>query len=154
MTLPASGQISFNDLRVEIGVPSQAPFSIADAATGVYGPINTSSPSFPNSSTPHQISEWYSYTHSNELNSGNNLRYATFTPGQPDDCSDIVNDYPSTGIFYSQNCTTLAAGCVVYINKSCATTAYNAGVRYINDGADYYTLDATSTAAYGSFCTT
>lgn len=63
MTLQSSGQISFNDLRVELAIPSQAPFSITDAATGVYVTINTASPSRPNASTPHAISEWYSYNH-------------------------------------------------------------------------------------------
>jgi hypothetical protein len=63
MTLPASGQISFNDLRVELGISSQAPFSITTAATNGYVTINTNSPSYPNSSTPHAISEWYSYNH-------------------------------------------------------------------------------------------
>lgn len=64
MVLPSSGQISFNDLRVELGVSSQAPFSITSASTGIYATINTISPSYPNSATPHQISEWYSYNHS------------------------------------------------------------------------------------------
>lgn len=64
MTLTGSGQISFNDLRVELGVSGQAPFSIASASTGVYATINTNSPSYPNASEPHAISEWYSYNHS------------------------------------------------------------------------------------------
>jgi len=51
MTLPASGQISFNDLRVELGIPTQAPFSITTAATNGYVTINTNSPSYPNSAT-------------------------------------------------------------------------------------------------------
>lgn len=65
MTLPSSGNtISFNDLRVELGISSQAPFSITSASTGLYVTINTNSPSYPNSSTPHAISEWWSYNHS------------------------------------------------------------------------------------------
>lgn len=64
MTLPSSGNtISFNDLRVELGVSSQAPFSITSASTGLYATINTNSPSYPNASTPHAISEWWSYNH-------------------------------------------------------------------------------------------
>lgn len=63
MTLPASGQISFNDLRVELGIPLQAPFSITSASTGIYVNINASSPNYPNASAPHEISEWYNYNH-------------------------------------------------------------------------------------------
>lgn len=63
MTLPASGQISFNDLRGELGVSTQSPFSIASASAGTYATININSPDRPNSSTPHAISEWYSYNH-------------------------------------------------------------------------------------------
>lgn len=61
MALPESGQISSNAIRTELGVPSQAPFSISDAATGVYATINTNSPSRPNNAQPHSYSEWYGY---------------------------------------------------------------------------------------------
>lgn len=63
MALPTSGQISFSNLRTELGIPSQAPFSITSAATGGYVTINQSSPSKPNSTAPHAISEWYGYNH-------------------------------------------------------------------------------------------
>ena len=63
MALPNSGQISFSNLRTELGIPSQAPFSITSAATGVYVTINQDSPSKPNSTAPHAISEWYGYNH-------------------------------------------------------------------------------------------
>lgn len=64
MTLTGSGQISFNDIRVELDVPSQAPFSLASAATDTYGYINRCTGMYPNSSAPHAISEWYGYDHS------------------------------------------------------------------------------------------
>lgn len=63
MALPSSGQISFNDLRTELGIPSQTSFSITSAATGGYVAINQNSPSKPNSTAPHAISEWYGYNH-------------------------------------------------------------------------------------------
>lgn len=158
MTLPSSGQISFNDLRVELGISTQAPFSITTAATNGYVTINTNSPSYPNVSAPHAISEWYGYNHNapvcNPLNGGNNFRYNNSTPGDPQDCSDYVSDYPSTGPFYSTDCSTFAAGCTIYANSGCTTLAYNAGVRYINDSSDYYTLNASSVAVYGAICNT
>jgi hypothetical protein len=60
MSIPSSGRISFNDLRVELGVPSQAPFKLGEAERGTYATIN------PNSNVvnadPARISEFYGYT--------------------------------------------------------------------------------------------
>ena len=63
MPLPSSGQISFSNLRTELGIPSQAPFSLTAAAEGGYVTINSSSPSRPSASEPHKISDWYGYNH-------------------------------------------------------------------------------------------
>lgn len=63
MTLPASGTIDASDINVELGRSATATFSIKDAATGVYGAINTCSPSYPNATAPHLYSEWYGYDH-------------------------------------------------------------------------------------------
>lgn len=68
MALPTSGQISFNDLRTELGIPSQSPFSLTTAAEGGYVTINTSSPSRPSASKPHKISDWYGYNHTYSAN--------------------------------------------------------------------------------------
>jgi hypothetical protein len=106
MTLPASGQISFNDLRVELGISSQAPFSITSASTGLYVAINTNSPDRPNSSTPHAISEWYSYNH----NASSATCYSVFNGGGG--TSNTIswtdaNGVPRTG--------TLASGVTTYV---------------------------------------
>ena len=63
MPLPPSGQLSMNDIRVELGVPSQAPMSLQAASIGTYGTINVCSVSRPNGSAPYAISEWYGYCH-------------------------------------------------------------------------------------------
>ena len=65
MALPSSGQISFSDINTELDRSSTAQHSLKDGQTGVYDPINTtnSPANRPNGSTPHQISEWYSYDH-------------------------------------------------------------------------------------------
>jgi len=63
MTLPASGVLGMSDIRNELQVISQSPFSLADATTGVYVTLNNCSPVKPNASTPYAISEWYSYCH-------------------------------------------------------------------------------------------
>ena len=62
MTLPASGsRISFDDIRTEINVPSQAPFKLGDAERGVYSEINYNSNVV--NSNPAKLSEWGSYSH-------------------------------------------------------------------------------------------
>ena len=63
MTLPLSGPLDASDINVELGRSATATFSITDAATGVYGAINTCSPYYPNASAPHAYSEWYGYNH-------------------------------------------------------------------------------------------
>ena len=63
MTLPLSGTLEASDINVELGRSATATFSIKDAATGVYGAINTCSPYYPNASAPHAYSEWYGYNH-------------------------------------------------------------------------------------------
>lgn len=162
MALPASGQISFNDLRVELGISGQAPFSITSASTNLYVTINTTSPSFPNSSAPHAISEWYSYNHTYTpptcvaLNSGTSLDWADNDPvmSDPSNCTGIGNEYDFSQVFYAfnNNCTTLGAGCTVYDNSSCTSTAYGIGARYITDGGQYYTLNASSVTSLGGNC--
>jgi len=64
MPLPPSGVLSMNDIRVELGISTQAPFSLKDASTGVYVTINTCSEYRPNGVSPYAISEWYRYCHS------------------------------------------------------------------------------------------
>ena len=63
MTLPLSGPLEASDINVELGRSATAVMSITDAATGVYGAINTCSPYYPNGSAPHAYSEWYGYNH-------------------------------------------------------------------------------------------
>lgn len=63
MALTASGQISFSEINIELGQSSDATLSLNDAVNGNVSTINTNSPSTPDSSEPHAISEWYEYDH-------------------------------------------------------------------------------------------
>jgi len=134
MTLPASGQISFNDLRVELGISTQSPFSITDAATNVYVTINTSSPSYPNSSAPHAISEWYSYNH-NATSCAN-----TYTISNVSGLGDL-NAVCGAGTFNTNysNCATLTAGCIVYTNSNCTGTYSSAYIQDQSSGLNWST---------------
>ena len=52
-----------NDIRVELGISSQSPFSLDTAENGGYVTINVCSPSRPSSGNPAAMSEWYGYNH-------------------------------------------------------------------------------------------
>ena len=71
MSLPASGQLSYGDIRTETQTTGRSSYSAAKAAwtTGSYStlqypPINMGSTSRPDISQPGTVSEWYSYNHS------------------------------------------------------------------------------------------
>lgn len=71
MSLPASGPLSYSDIRTETQTTGRSPYSAARAAwtTGSYSliqypPINMGSTSRPNISQPATVTEWYSYNHS------------------------------------------------------------------------------------------
>ena len=64
MALPSSGIISMNDIRVELGVPSQSPFGLNEARSGTYVALNTNSPTLPPASGQVSLSDWYSYCQS------------------------------------------------------------------------------------------
>jgi hypothetical protein len=66
MALPASGPISMNQIREELGFPLQSPFSLYTAETGGYVLLNQCSTYRPNGSTPNSIAEWYSYNHTQQ----------------------------------------------------------------------------------------
>jgi len=62
MVLPSTGNtISFNDIRIELGISTQAPFSIDTAENGGYVALNKCAVPAPNASNPASISEWWSY---------------------------------------------------------------------------------------------
>jgi len=60
MALTASGQLSLGDIATEMGVSLSNVSLTTQSTTG----INTNSTSKPDGSTPHAISEFYSYDHS------------------------------------------------------------------------------------------
>jgi len=66
MTLPASGEVSMSMINTEFGRTSNtANTSLSDLSDGTVATINTGNASAnrPDGSTPHQMSEFYSYDH-------------------------------------------------------------------------------------------
>ena len=65
MALPASGQISINDIYAETGNENEINASLKDISDGTFVTINTVNPAAnrPDQSAPHAMSEFYSYDH-------------------------------------------------------------------------------------------
>lgn len=62
MTLSGSGTtLGFNQIRIELGIASQAPFSLTSASKGLYVTLNANSSFKPDGTDPQQVSEWYNY---------------------------------------------------------------------------------------------
>jgi uncharacterized repeat protein (TIGR01451 family) len=63
MALPLSGDLSFNQIGIEIQRADGAILDIKDAELGVYVPLNVYSTYRPNGVVPCSVSEWYGYNH-------------------------------------------------------------------------------------------
>jgi len=65
MVLPSTGNtISFNNIRIELGVPGATGFNLGGAASGDYSVIQNCQTPYPNATNPDSMSEWWSYDHS------------------------------------------------------------------------------------------
>lgn len=94
MALPSSGQLGMNQIRVELGIPSQSPFSLNTAITEGYVYLNECSAARPNAATPQTISEWYSYNHSAVCTNRGSFKFSSTS------CADACTG-PFTTTLYS-----------------------------------------------------
>lgn len=110
MALPSSGQLSIRDINTEIGrLPIQT--SLDALENGTYATINRSSRSYPNSSNPASISEWYNYDHDagggggggrlTRINLGYSGRSEGSQIGEIEACSEFSSD--NVPIFYNSD---------------------------------------------------
>ncbi len=122
MALPASGPLSFNDIRVELGISSQSPFSIATAVTDGYDPGTVDrqfATTFPNSTTPHAVSEWYSYN----PKACNNVISVAIVTGLGDD--QAVCGAGTYNNIYSDCTSYIGTGCYAFgARYACRAQAY------------------------------
>ena len=125
MALPASGQISMDDIRVELGVPTQSPFGINEARLGTYVAINQFSPSKPPSSGQVSLSSWYSYCQNCGYNSGSFYYDAS-------SAATACAGSPNTILYWSGS---LALATILYTD-SLGTSEASQG--YWSNGTDAY----------------
>lgn len=125
MALPASGQISMDDIRVELGVPTQSPFGINEARLGTYVSINQFSPSKPPSAGQVSLSDWYSYCQNCGYNS-DTFYYSSVSAAAA--CAGT----PDTTLYWSGS---LAISTILYTD-SLGTSEASQG--YWSDGTNAY----------------
>lgn len=95
--LPSSGLITMGDIRTELGIPSQAPFSLNIASNGGYVSINPSSPNRPSGADPDSLSEWYGYD--------NNTGWMNFDVSITDGANLVARLFKNGTIFTSRTTT-------------------------------------------------
>ena len=134
MALPSSGQISMDDIRVELGVPSQSPFSMNVARQGGYVPLNIFSPSLPPYSGTVSLASWYNYCQT--------CGYYTYNFGY--NIGDPATACISTPTIYYATDSPLVIGSTLYYDISGSTV--NPG--YYSDGTTVYTYDVYLGEAY------
>jgi hypothetical protein len=135
MALPSSGQISMDDIRAELGVPSQSPFSMNTARQGGYVAINQFSPSIPPFSGQVSLSDWYNYCQNCGYNSGT-FYYSSV------DAATACAGTPNQTLYWSG---TLGIGTALYTDSTGNTYA-SAG--YWSDGTNAY-YQVTPNGSYG-----
>jgi hypothetical protein len=157
MALQSSGIITMNDIRAELGIPSQSPFSLNDAVNSIYVTINTCSPSYPSTTPPYELSDWYGYDHNYICCT---CKYVTFYIDQTDLDNANSNTDPSLDgkVFwdYNQCCsagntTTSFTSNGTYTDYLCACEENGtAGLYYYYSDIIYYVINSTIT--YTSNC--
>ena len=133
MVLPSTGNlISFNQIRIELGVPSQTGFDLGRAADGYFSPIQNCQSPFPTFGNPDAINEWWGYDHSKtgsyfaegktggDCNSICNSSVSP-TPG----CNQVIYNYGSTYYVGTDRCTTASLANVSFIPP---TSCFGGGV--------------------------
>lgn len=124
MVLPSTGNtISFNDIRIELGISTQSPFGLDQAENGNYVAINKCAVPYPASGNPAEISEWWSYDHSVAATE------IALTDSNATSCSAACAQFVNGDVtlYYNQGQTT------VFIDDDCNTLAGAAFTTYYAD---------------------
>lgn len=150
MPLPLSGTLTMNQIRTELGIPAQAPFSLDTAENGGYVALNPCSPYQPSSGNPASISEWYGYNHTINCCGGATCYLHTgwsFAANCTSACAG-----PFTFQFYSC-CATISTGCTISSQTNCSNqgTVWSG---YISNGTNCFTVNGNSLDAVTSCATT
>jgi len=103
--IPSSGELRFSMINGQFNRSLSAQVSIATAATGGYGAINTASAQRPNGTTPHNLSEWYGYHHA--AASYTAVQFSAYSNSSGDYTCSLAENWfnyyrnDSTGVLYT-----------------------------------------------------
>lgn len=151
MVLPASGQLSFSQIRVELQGTGSATSTtgIRNAELGDYGAINSCSLFRPNGPTPSSVSEWYGYDHAASAS------IYLFSAEGPYASSALACSEPATGgtdiyiansVYYASSiCTSLVTN-GFYSNSSRTNWYQFTDGALVSNGACTTTTTTTTTA--------
>lgn len=144
MAVPDSGALSMRGIRQEIGQNDYASsavqytnISLTNMSTGVNGTINTvnASSDRPDGSTPHSMSEFYSYDH-------DAVSLTSVEVGYNSDETDEACSAETTQTFYHDGSGTYpAAGDNLYGNSAGTTSAASGYYRWIGTNGGAYVDD-------------
>ena len=126
MAVPDSGAISMLGIRREIGNNNYSAtngylaISLTSMSTGVNGTINTANDSAnrPDGSTPHSMSEFYSYDHDATSVTYNSLNTVYNSDSSTEACGE---DVTAITIYYDSNDSATAEGTLWYTSNTGAT---------------------------------
>lgn len=116
--LPTSGEITMDMIRAELGVPSQANFSLDNARDGVYAPLNPYSPYLPPFTGQVKVTDWYGYCHTCTTIYSHTVYYADGFSGGFASASDACSGTRSYPVTVYSSSSTLAASSTLYILSS------------------------------------
>lgn len=120
MALQSSGTIKMSEINTELGRTSTtANTSLAAQSNGTYATINTANASSdrPNGSSPHSMSEFYSYNHSASSLSSITIKYNS------EDSSEACSAELTLTYYHDGSGETPTEGDTLYSNSSGTTTA-------------------------------
>jgi hypothetical protein len=155
MTLPSSGAISFDQIRIELQIPTKTSFNIDDAENGNtsagYPLINTCTGTYPSSANPASINEWYGYNHTATASFFTNGDFSatscddacTSTPALS--CLSYAYNY-STTYFFTPECTlTRGAGYLAACQGGSGTKLGQNCYEFNSSGGLVSTVQCTTT---------
>jgi len=116
--LPTSGQITMDMIRAELGVPSQANFSLDNARDGVYAPLNPYSPYLPPLSGQVKVSDWYGYCHTCTTLYSHTVYYSDAFSGGFASAADACSGTRSHPITVYSSSSTLTTSSTLFILSS------------------------------------
>tara|TARA_B100000497_G_scaffold126421_1_gene165263 strand:- start:27 stop:476 length:450 start_codon:yes stop_codon:yes gene_type:complete len=133
MALASSGTIKFSEINTELGRTSTSSnTSLTSLNTGAHVSINSNSTSKPNSSTPHQMSEWYSYNHS-----AGGATYTSITFYYSSDSPASACESGDTVTVYYDNSEEVDVDLQLYADSSGAETAAAGYYKYVFDSTGW-----------------